>query len=139
MQIERFEGKTTRNNNFLGKKILFMSCTGGIDLLSFYKFTKKAEFPILPILFLLENLLFHIFSQVIIKLIQSFKTCACYIFASLFRMFKKEHFWNKKKKFLFHFESSFRSWGYQILTFQIFKYHGVIKCLSMKHETHFTE
>ena len=92
MQIERFEGKTTRNNNFVGKKILFMSCTGGIGLLSFYKFTKKAEFPILPILFLLENLLFHIFSQVIIKLIQSFKTCACYIFASLFRMFKREHF-----------------------------------------------
>ena len=28
---------------------------------------------------------------------------------------------------------------YQILTFQIFKCNDVIKCLSMKHETHVTE
>ena len=27
----------------------------------------------------------------------------------------------------------------QILTFQIFKFYDVIKCVSMKHETHFSE
>ena len=27
----------------------------------------------------------------------------------------------------------------QFLTFQVFKWHDVIKCPSMKHETHFTE
>ena len=42
----------------------------------------------------------------------------------------------KKGCFLFHFESSFRSWDNQI---QIFKCHDVVKCLSIKHETHFTE
>ena len=35
------------------------------------------------------------------------------------------------KKFLFHFESSFHSWDNNILIFQIFKCHDVIKCLSM--------
>ena len=43
------------------------------------------------------------------------------------------------RKNLFHLESSFRSWDNQILTFQIFKFHDIIKCLSMKHETHFIE
>ena len=62
-----------------------------------------------------------------------------YIFASLFCMFKREHLWNKKKYFLFHLESSFHSWDHQILTFQIFKFHDVIKCRSMKHETHIIE
>ena len=38
-----------------------------------------------------------------------------------------------------HFESSFCSLDNQILTFQVFKRHEVIKCLSMKQETHFTE
>ena len=68
-----------------------------------------------------------------------FKGCACHIFASLFFMSKREHLWNKEKCFLFHFESSFRSWDNQILTFQIFKCHDIIKCPTMKHETHFTE
>ena len=61
----------------------------------------------------------------------------CYIFASLFSMYKREHLWNKEKCFLFHLESSFHFWDNQILTFQIFKCNDVIKCLSMKHETHF--
>ena len=62
-----------------------------------------------------------------------------YIFASLFFISKIEHLWNKEEYFLFHLESSFCSWDNQILTFQIFKCHDIIKCLSMKHETHFTE
>ena len=41
--------------------------------------------------------------------------------------------------FLSYFESSFRSWDNQILTFQVLKCYDVTKCLSMKHETHFTE
>ena len=50
---------------------------------------------------------------------------------------KIEYLWNKQKCFLLHFESSF--WDNQILTFQIFKCHDVIKCLSMKHETYIIE
>ena len=38
------------------------------------------------------------------------KVCVCYIFASLFCMSKREHWINKEKWFLFHFQSSFRSW-----------------------------
>ena len=45
------------------------------------------------------------------------KGCVCYIFASLFFMFKWKHLWNKGKWFLFHFESFFHSWDNQILTF----------------------
>ena len=52
-----------------------------------------------------------------------------------FIMSKREPLWNKEKCFLFHFESSFRSWDDQVLTFQIFKFHDVIKCASMKHKT----
>ena len=35
------------------------------------------------------------------------KGCVCYIFASLFFMFKKEHLRNKEKCFLFHFKGLF--------------------------------
>ena len=50
-------------------------------------------------------------------------------------MSKKEDLWNKENCFLFHFESFFRSWDNQVLTFQVFKYHDIIKGLSwnMKH------
>ena len=72
--------------------------------------------------------------DIIVVSLHIFKDFVHYIFASLF-MSKREHLWNKEKCFLFHFESSFRSWGNQILTFQIFKCHDVIKCLIMKHET----
>ena len=44
----------------------------------------------------------------------------------------------RKMFFLFHFKSSFHSWDNQILTFQIFECHDVIKCLSMTQETYFT-
>ena len=47
------------------------------------------------------------------------KGCVRYIFSSLFC--ERQHFRNKEKWFLFHFESSFRSWNNQILTFSIFK------------------
>ena len=67
------------------------------------------------------------------------KVCVCYIFASLFFMPKRKHLWNKEECFSFHLESSFHSWDNHFLTFQIFKCHDVIKCSSMKHETHFTE
>ena len=70
--------------------------------------------------------------------LNGFEDCVRNIFASLFCMAEREHFRNKKKCFLFHFESSFSSQDNQILIFQIFKYHD-IKCPSMKHETHFTE
>ena len=38
----------------------------------------------------------------------------------------------RKNVFLFHFKSSFRSQENQILKFQIFKFHDVTKCLSIK-------
>ena len=48
--------------------------------------------------------------------IERLKGCVRYIFASLFYMSKREHFRNKEKYFLFHFESSSRG-DNQILTF----------------------
>ena len=63
------------------------------------------------------------------------KGCVRYIFASLFCKSKGRHSWNKEKCFLYHFKSSFHSWDNQILTFQIFKCYGVIKCPSMKQHT----
>ena len=45
----------------------------------------------------------------------------------------------RKNVFLFQFKSSFHVRENQILKFCIFKFHGVIKCLSTKQETHFTE
>ena len=45
----------------------------------------------------------------------------------------------RKNVFLFHFESSFRSSDNQVLNFQIFKCHDVVKCLGKKYETHFNE
>ena len=52
-----------------------------------------------------------------------FKHCVRYIFTTSF--FKSE------KGFLFHFKSSFCSRENQILEFSIFKFHDVIKCLSI--------
>ena len=53
------------------------------------------------------------------------------------------HFFRKMRKLIsnekVHFESSFRSWDNQILNFEIFMCHDVIKCLNMKHETYFIE
>ena len=68
-----------------------------------------------------------------------FKGCTCYIFASLFYMFKKEHFSNMKALFVLEITRFFCSRDNQILTFQIFKCHDVIKCQIMKHEAHFIE
>ena len=52
---------------------------------------------------------------------------------------KRKDLSSKEKCFLSDFESSLHSWDNQILNFQIFKCHDIIKYLSMKHETHFTE
>ena len=41
--------------------------------------------------------------------------------------------------FLFHFKGFSRSGENEILEFQIFKFHDVIKCLSIKQEIQFTE
>ena len=68
-----------------------------------------------------------------------FKGCVCYIFFSLLCMSKREYLWNREKCFLFHFKISFHSWDNQSLTFQVFKCHDIIKCLSMKHKTHLAE
>ena len=68
-----------------------------------------------------------------------FKGCVCYICASLFFLSLNKSTFQTRKNFLFHFKSSFRSCENQILEFYIFKFHGIIKCLSIKQEIHFTE
>ena len=45
----------------------------------------------------------------------------------------------QEKMFFISLQSSFRFWDNQILIFQIFKCHDVIKYLSMKHKTYFIE
>ena len=77
--------------------------------------------------------------QILLLILSKLKGCVRYIFISLLYMPKKEHLWNKEKCFLSHFKSSFCSWDNQVLNFQVLKSHDVIKCLSMKHETYFTE
>ena len=63
-----------------------------------------------------------------------------YIFASLlFCMHKREDFRNKDNMFFISLGKLFSFLDNQILTFQILKCHDIIKCLSMKHETHCTE
>ena len=78
----------------------------------------------------------HIFKK---NFIIEFKGCVRCIFASLFFKSKLEHLSNWERCFLFHFKSSFCSQENQILEFCIFKFHDVIKCLSIKQEMHFTE
>ena len=41
--------------------------------------------------------------------LNKFKGFVCYIFTSLFYMFKREHFFRKKLMFSFHFKTSFHS------------------------------
>ena len=57
---------------------------------------------------------------------EAFKGCVHNIWDSLFCMSKKEHLINPGKCFLYHFESFFRYWNNQILTFQTFKCHACI-------------
>ena len=66
------------------------------------------------------------------------KGCVCCICASLFFKPKRKHLSNQEKCFLFHFKSSFCSRENKILEFCIFKFHDVIKCLSIK-QIYFTE
>ena len=87
-----------------------------------------------PVILLTEKL--NKFISSISKVMEYFKGCVHYIFASLFCMCKRTHFRNKEQYFSFHFESSFCSWDNQVLAFQTFKYPDVIKCLSMKLEPH---
>ena len=63
-----------------------------------------------------------------------FKGCARYIFASLFFKSKRKHLSKQEKCFLFHFKSSFHSGENQILEFQMFRFHDIIKCRSIKHK-----
>ena len=68
-----------------------------------------------------------------------FKGYICYIFASLFLGLKESTCQMKKSVFLFHFKTYFRSCENQILELYIFKFHDVIKYISIKQEIHFTE
>ena len=71
---------------------------------------------------------------------RKFKGCVRYIFISLVCMSKREDLWNKEKcLFFFTSRALLVLEIITFLNFQIFKCHNVIKCLSMKHEAHFTE
>ena len=59
------------------------------------------------------------------------KGCVCYICASLFFKSKRKLLSNGEKCF-FYLESFFCSRENQIVEFYIFKFHDVIKCLSIK-------
>ena len=72
------------------------------------------------------------FDNVLVKMFNEFKGCVCYMFDSLLCMSTRGHLWNKEKRFLFYFESSFRSGDNQILNFQMFKCHDLITCRRMK-------
>ena len=67
---------------------------------------------------------------------EQFKGCVRYIFASFFLGLKESTCETRKNVFYFTSKALF---VLEILTFQIFKGHDVIKCLSMKHETHIIE
>ena len=101
------------------------------NLLSLYVFFEKISF--------IGKRFKRVFSRKGFTLQIFIKGCIRYIFAILFYMSKRENLWNKEKCFLFHFKSSLRSWDNQVLNFQVFKFHDVIICLSMKHKTNFTE
>ena len=63
-------------------------------------------------------------------LVPMLKGCFHYFFASWFCKSKGEHLWNKERCFLFHCESSFRSWDNQIFNLwdiQISRRHQVSK------------
>ena len=70
----------------------------------------------------LNNRIDHIHERALKIIYQDYnssfiKGCVRYIFASLFCMSKREYYRNKEKCFLFHCESSSRSWDNQLLTF----------------------
>ena len=66
------------------------------------------------------------------------KGCVLCIFASLFLGLNGNTCQIKKNVFYFTSKPLFNLEN-QILEFYIFKFHGVIKCLSIKQEIHFTE
>ena len=69
----------------------------------------------------------------------SFEGCVRFFFASLFCNSKREHLWNNKKCFLFHFKSSFRSWDNRILTFQNIQMLWRHQMPKHEHQAYFTE
>ena len=80
-----------------------------------------------------ENYLFAIFQYRHFL----FNVCVCYISASLYFKSKREYLSKQQQCFPFHFKTSFRSRENQILEFYVFKFHDVIKCLSIKQEINF--
>ena len=83
-------------------------------------------------------------SHVFLKFVSTMFLLVCFV------SLKERTYETKKNTFLLHFESLFSSLDNQVLTlnlnfknqilnFQIFKCHDVIKFPDMKHETNFTE
>ena len=111
--------KLSQRNFVLKKQLIKFSCT--YWPLSFCKIWKK----LLGLIQSYEDVPFSgpkwpicdDFSFVLTFDWAKFKGCVRYSFATLLSISKREHLRNKEKCFLFHFESSSRSWDNQTLTF----------------------
>lgn len=66
------------------------------------------------------------------------KGCGLYVFTGLFCMPKREHVWNKENGFYVTSKALLVLKIIRFLIVQKFRCRDVIKCLSIKHETHFT-
>ena len=80
----------------------------------------------------------EVFLNLILRSV-SLKVVSATFMLVCFLSLNKSIFQIRKNVFLFHFKSSFRSRENQVLEFYLFKFHDVIKCLSIKEEIHFTE
>ena len=87
------------------------------------------------------NLSFHVGANIsnLLFLYSLLKVVSASFLLVCFLYLKESTCETRKKCFLFHFESSFHFRDNQVLTFQIFKSHDVIKCLNMKHEAYSIE
>ena len=130
----------------------------GIQFFIIFRRTKEFNFKVI---FKVPNFVFRFLGKKILEFCEATKSYTSALFDKLlstvvkclcglkavsatflpvcFFKSKREHLSNYKKCFLFYFKTSFRSRENQILKFYIFKFHDVIKCLSIKQEIHFTE
>ena len=74
---------------------------------------------------------------IILKIVENLKVVSATFVLVYFLSLNESTCQTRKNVFLFHFKSSFRS-RKNILEFYLFKFHDVIKCLSIK-QIHFTE
>ena len=72
-------------------------------------------------------------------LLQKLKGCVRYIFTTSFFKSRNESTCQTRKNIFYFTSKALCSRENQLLEFLIFKFHDVIKCLSIRQEIHFTE